>query len=63
MGLPVLGDGCSRMVIGEDGFPHGVGILREAARVKEGRVDRPVPPMTAIRTGPEGNQSKGEKTR
>lgn len=51
IGLPVEGEGCWRMEIGEDGAPQGVSILRVAARVKEGRDWMPVPPITAMCTG------------
>lgn len=51
MGLPVEGDGCCRMEMGDDGLPHGVSTSRVAARVKPGREEMPVPPMTAIWTG------------
>lgn len=51
MGLPEVGDGCCRMEMGEDGFPHGVSISRVAARVKPGSDEMPVPPMTAMWTG------------
>lgn len=40
-----------RIEIGEEGFPHGVEMFSSATGVKPGRLDRPVPPMTAIRTG------------
>lgn len=39
------------MAIGEEGAPQGVVRVRVAAWVKLGRVWRPVPPITAIRTG------------
>lgn len=57
MGLPVVGDGCCRMEIGEDGFPHGVLMSRVAARVKPGSDEIPVPPMTAMWTGAAGQVS------
>ena len=38
--------------MGDDGAPHGVEMLSEAAWVKFGSAERPVPPMTAIRTVP-----------
>lgn len=37
--------------MGDDGLPHGVKGSTVAAGVKPGRDWRPVPPMTAIRTG------------
>lgn len=40
-----------RMRIGEEGAPQGVVGVREATGVKPGREERPVPPMTAMRTG------------
>lgn len=40
-----------RIEIGDEGEPQGVVGVRVAARVKFGRVWRPVPPITAIRTG------------
>lgn len=39
------------MEIGEEGLPHGVEIDNEATWVKPGSSRRPVPPITAIRTG------------
>ena len=48
IGLPVVGDGCCRMEIGEDGFPHGVSTSRVAARVNPGSDEMPVPPITAM---------------
>jgi hypothetical protein len=39
-----------RIVTGEEGFPQGVSMSRDATFVKPGRSWRPVPPMTAIRT-------------
>lgn len=51
MGLPVVGDGCCRIEIDEDGLPHGVSTSRVAARVKPGSDEMPVPPMTAMCTG------------
>ena len=50
------GDRYSRIVIGEDGAPHGVErSVNCATGVKggEGRVERPVPPMIARGTGSE----------
>jgi hypothetical protein len=40
-----------RIVIGEDGVPHGVETERHATWVKLGSSLRPVPPMTAMWTG------------
>jgi hypothetical protein len=51
MGAPVVGEGCWRMEIGDEGEPQGVEGERVAARVKFGRLWRPVPPITAMRTG------------
>ena len=48
IGLPVEGDGCCRMETGDDGLPHGVSTSSVAARVKPGREEIPVPPMTAM---------------
>ena len=45
---------CSRIAIGEEGRPQGVFGWSVAARVKSGRWLRPVPPMTAMRTGSGG---------
>lgn len=42
------------MEMGEEGLPQGVEMLRDATRVKEGRFWMPVPPITAMWTGPEG---------
>ena len=39
------------MVIGDEGLPHGVETDREATWMKPGSSRRPVPPMTAMRTG------------
>jgi hypothetical protein len=39
------------MDIGEEGAPHGVSMLRVAAREKPGREEMPVPPITAMWTG------------
>jgi hypothetical protein len=41
-----------RMVMGEEGVPQGVEGVREATGVKPSRCWRPVPPMTAMWTGP-----------
>lgn len=45
--------GVCRIVMGEEGSPHGVRILRVATAVKPEAVreEMPVPPITAIRTG------------
>ena len=51
MGLPVVGEGCWRMLMGEDGLPQGVSMSSVAASVKPGREEMPVPPMTAMCTG------------
>ena len=48
IGLPVVGEGCWRIEIGEEGAPQGVVGVRFATCVKLGRVERPVPPMTAM---------------
>lgn len=42
-----------RILMSEEGAPHGVAIESEATGVKPGRVERPVPPITAMRTGSE----------
>jgi hypothetical protein len=49
--------GCDRMVIGEEGLPHGVvsdGWVsgRRATASNPGSSERPVPPIMAICTGP-----------
>lgn len=51
------GLGCERMVMGDEGEPHGVQSVgcvsgRLATGSKCGRWERPVPPMMAMRTGP-----------
>jgi hypothetical protein len=51
MGCPVVGEGCVRMLMGEDGVPQGVLGCSVRMGVKPGRDCRPVPPMTAIETG------------
>jgi len=51
VGLPVEGEGCCRMEIGDEGAPQGVGTSRVAARVKPERAWMPVPPITAMWTG------------
>lgn len=51
MGLPVVGEGCCRMLMGDDGLPQGVSTSRVAASVKPGSEEIPVPPITAIWTG------------
>lgn len=51
-GLPVLAEGCWRTLMGDEGFPHGVSMSSVAACVKPGNDEIPVPPMTAICTGP-----------
>lgn len=51
MGLPEVGEGCWRMLMGDDGLPQGVSTSKVAARVNPGRDEMPVPPMTAIWTG------------
>ena len=45
--------GVCRIVMGEEGSPHGVRTLRIATAVKPEAVreEMPVPPITAIRTG------------
>ena len=50
MGVPV---GVVRMVMGDDGSPHGVVGVRTATGVKPSAVreEMPVPPMTAVRMG------------
>ena len=47
-------EGCSRIRIGEEGGPQGVEIVRAATGEKPGSDSRPVPPMTAILMGSEG---------
>lgn len=54
IGLPVEGEGWWRMDIGDEGEPHGVLGWRVATWVKSASDWRPVPPMTAIRTGSGG---------
>lgn len=49
--MPVEGEGCCRMEIGDEGAPQGVGTSRVAARVKPERAWMPVPPITAMWTG------------
>jgi len=46
-------EGVRRILIGEEGAPQGVVILRRATWVKPlwVRASTPVPPMTAMRTG------------
>ena len=56
MGLPVDESGWCRIEMGDDGFPQGVSTFSEAARVKPGSDWMPVPPMTAILTGPVAGQ-------
>jgi hypothetical protein len=56
--LPAEGEWCTRMEMGEEGRPQGVGIVRVAATVKPGRCWIPVPPMTAMRTG-SGRRRRG----
>lgn len=51
VGVPVLGEGCSKTVMREAGRPQGVVGKREATAWKLGREERPVPPITATRTG------------
>lgn len=51
---PVEGEAWVTMLTGEDGLPHGVSISSMAARVKPGSDEMPVPPMTAMWTGPVG---------
>lgn len=48
----MLGEGCSEIVIGDEGEPHGVDMSRQATGWNEGRDSRPVPPITAIRGVP-----------
>ena len=52
IGFPVVGDGCSKMLMWEEGVPQGVVGVRVAAWWKLGSVERPVPPITAMRTEP-----------
>ena len=51
VGWPVVGEGWCRMEIGDEGAPQGVVRAREATWVKCGSSLRPVPPITAMRTG------------
>jgi hypothetical protein len=51
MSLPVEGDLWCKTLMGDEGVPHGVSTLRDAARVKPGSDCRPVPPMTAMWMG------------
>lgn len=46
---------CVRMEIGLEGAPHGVLILRTATGKKPSSSWRPVPPITAMWTGPVRN--------
>ena len=46
--MPVEGDLWCSTLMGDEGVPHGVSTLREAASVKPGSDCRPVPPMTAM---------------
>lgn len=48
MGLPVDGEGCSDIVIGPEGLPHGVVMLSAATGWKFSSDSSPVPPITAI---------------
>lgn len=48
---PVVGEWCSKMVIGEAGLPQGVALDIEATLWKWGSSLRPVPPITPILTG------------
>ena len=50
----LVGEGWERMVMGDEGWPQGVGTVRVVTGVKPGREERPVPPMTAIRMGSSG---------
>jgi hypothetical protein len=59
MGLPLVGEGCCRMLMGEEGLPHGVSTSRVAASSKPGSEEMPVPPMTAMWTGAVGELSSG----
>lgn len=43
---------CVRIEMGDEGAPQGVEIVREATAEKPSRCWRPVPPMTAMWTGP-----------
>ena len=45
------------MVTGEEGLPQGVVGVMWAARTKSGSCERPVPPITAIRTGSDRKES------
>lgn len=49
--LPVSEQVWCRIVIGDDGLPHGVVMSRDATCLKSGSSRRPVPPMIAMRTG------------
>jgi len=44
-------DGVERIVMGEDGRPQGVGIVRVAREWKPVRWEMPVPPIMARGTG------------
>ena len=48
IGLPVVGEGWCRTLMGEEGVPQGVDMFRFATWVKSARDWRPVPPMTAM---------------
>lgn len=60
IGLPVVGEGCCRIEMGEEGAPHGVSTWRVAASVKPGRLEMPVPPITAMWTGA-GTRDTGQR--
>ena len=46
-----VGAGWVRRVMGLEGAPQGVEGVRRAMGVKEGRCERPVPPIMAMWTG------------
>jgi hypothetical protein len=52
IGVPVVGEGWWRRVMGDEGSPQGVVMERVAAGVKPVRDWIPVPPITAMRTVP-----------
>jgi hypothetical protein len=63
MGLPLVGESCCRMLMGDDGLPQGVLTSSVAARVKPGSEEIPVPPMTAMWTGAVRRVSGAKKGR
>ena len=61
IGFPVDGEGWCKILIGEEGKPHGVEGRIVVTGWKPGSDCRPVPPITAIETGAVKQVGTGSK--